>query len=193
MPESLVETPAVEPVATPEPFASVPAEAPAEDPAVPAEDEASLPAWARRALTKANNDAAKYRTELRAAQPIVDAHNKAEEANKTEVQKATERAEQLAQELAARDHALNRLQVAHKYGIPEEDFDFLGSGTPEEMEDRAARLAQLRESAKGPIETPAPPTNRPVESLRPGASPQPPAVEDTSYPASWRPATRGQS
>jgi hypothetical protein len=170
-----------------------PADPPPADPPkdTPTEKVDDLPQWARDAITKANNDAAKYRTQLREAEPIVKAHKETEERNKTELQRATEQAAQFQKDLAERDHRLNLMTVAHKYGVPEKDFDLLGSGTLEEMEARAVRQAPLWASA--PVSPPPPPSDRPVESLRPGASPQPPVAEDTSYPESWRPAARGRS
>jgi hypothetical protein len=99
----------------------------------------------------------------------------------TEVTELRERADNLT---AAVEH-LTLEAVAKTHGIGEEYYDLLGSGTREELESRAARLAALHGSA-APAETKAPPSNRPVESLRPGASPQPPQAEDNSYPAMWQ-------
>lgn len=128
---------------------------------------------------------ASWRTKFREAEPIVQAHNDAQEAAKSEVQRANDRATAAEQALATRDAEVNRLRVATKYSIPEEDHDLLGSGTPEELDARGARLAALRQSSTPP---PPPPSDRPVEGLRPGASPTPPAQPDNSYPESWRPA-----
>lgn len=132
-------------------------------------------------IEKLRKENANWRTRLRDADPIIKAHEAAEEAAKTEVQRATERA--AAVEKA--NSELVREVVATKYGVPEEDLDFLGSGTREEMEAKGARY-QAR-FATTTAATPPPPSDRPVESLRPGASPTPPAAPDTSYPESWRP------
>jgi hypothetical protein len=99
----------------------------------------------------------------------------------TEVTELRERADNLT---VAVEH-LTLEAVAKTHGIGEEYYDLLGSGTREELEFRAARLAALHGSA-APVEPKAPPSNRPVESLRPGASPQPPQAEDNSYPAMWQ-------
>ena len=99
----------------------------------------------------------------------------------TEVTELRERLDRLA----VSNERLTLETVATKHGISEEYYDLLGSGTREELESRAARLAALHGSA-APAETKAPPSNRPVESLRPGASPQPPQAEDNSYPAMWQ-------
>ncbi|MGV9818415.1 hypothetical protein [Nocardia xishanensis] len=128
-----------------------------------------------------------WRHKYREAEPIVQAHNDAQEAAKTEVQRATERAAAVEQENA---NLVTEL-IAAKYGVPEEDYDFLGSGTREEKEAKGARYAACFASA--PTPTP-PPSDRPVEGLRPGASPTPPAQPDDAYPESWRPANlRGQT
>lgn len=162
---------------------------PAEPPADPQE---MTPEQYKAELKKVRAEAAGWRTKLREVEPIVKAHTEAEERNKTELQRATERAQTLEQQLAAAQQQTQLLGYAAKYGIPEEDYDLLGSGTPEEMESRAVRIAHMREAAIG--QQPAiPPSNRPVESLRPGASPQPPKPADNSYPEAWRPRTRGTS
>jgi hypothetical protein len=176
-PAAPVAAPTPEPTPTP-----APAPAPAVEP--PAKKELTVEQL-RKELEDTRKEAANYRTKWQGAKPIVEAHEAAEEANKTEVQKANERAQTLANELA--ELTLQNVALAH--GIPKENYDLLGSGTREELESRAARLAALHGSV-APTEPKAPPSERPVESLRPGASPQPPAVEDNAYPESWRPATR---
>lgn len=75
------------------------------------------------------------------------------------------------------------LRAAAKHGVLEEDYDLLGSGTPEELDARAARIVARYPSSAPP----PPPSDRPVEALRPGASPTPPPPADTSYPAAWKP------
>ncbi|MBF6315040.1 hypothetical protein [Nocardia farcinica] len=131
-------------------------------------------------VRKLRDENASWRTKMRDAEPILRAHAEAEEAAKTDLQRATDQLTAAQQTIAD----LTREAVAAKYGVPEEDYDFLGSGTREEMEAKAARY-QARFAASS-IPTP-PPTDRPVEGLRPGASPTPPAQPDTSYPAAWKP------
>ena len=89
--------------------------------------------------------------------------------------------------------ALNRYQAASKYGISDpQSIALLGSGSPEDMERNAAHIAALvsQQAAAAPVAsqpvTP-PPSNRPVEGLRPGASPEPPPASDDAYPAGWTP------
>jgi len=90
-----------------------------------------------------------------------------------------------------------QLAATHRISDPA-DIALIGSGTREEMEQRAARIGALVAAGHG-TQAPAaaapapPPTNRPIESLRPGASPTPPSVPDTSYPTAWAPAQRRPS
>ncbi|WP_280317291.1 hypothetical protein [Nocardia wallacei] len=167
--------PAAPPVEPPAPATEPPA------PKTPEEYEAMI-----KELRKEN---AGWRTKLREAEPIVEKYNAQIESEKTEIQRATERAAAVEADLTARTNELNVLRAAHKHGIPEEDFDLLGSGTPEELDARAARLA-ARYLASNPTPPPAPPSDRPLESLRPGASPTPPPAVDNSYPADWMPRAR---
>lgn len=138
-------------------------------------------------LAKVRREAANYRTKLREAEPLVKAARDAEEANKSEVQKAQERSQQLERDYAELQTQTWQLELAGQYGVPHEDRDLIGSGSREEMEARATRLgARFATNEK----TPPPPSNRPVEGLRPGATPDPPKPADTSYPSDWdrRPA-----
>ncbi|MFC9892119.1 hypothetical protein ACFVMC_00355 [Nocardia sp. NPDC127579] len=153
------------------------------DPPKPKKD--WTPESAAAEIAELRRENASWRTKYREAEPIVEAHNAAQEAAKTEVQRATERADAAEKAAAERQDELNVLRAAAKHGIPEEDYDLLGSGTPEELDARAARLAARYPSSAAP---PPPPSDRPVEGLRPGASPTPPAQPDNSYPESWRPA-----
>jgi hypothetical protein len=132
-------------------------------------------------LAKVRREAAGYRTKLREVEPLAKKALEAEEANKTEVQRANERAEAAEKREAEKDFALYRLDLASQYSIPRDEIDLIGSGSREEMEARAARLGPLFTST----EKKAPPSDRPVEGLRPGASPEPPKPEDHSYPANW--------
>ncbi|MEV0031427.1 hypothetical protein [Nocardia sp. NPDC050793] len=159
-----------------------PAPAPADPPAEPAKPKTDwTPEEATAEIAKLRSENADWRRKYRDAEPIMKAHNEAQEAAKTEVQRATDQLTAAQQTIAN----LTRETVAAKYGVPEEDYDFLGSGTREEMEAKGARY-QAR-FAPAPAPTP-PPSDRPVEGLRPGASPTPPAQPDNSYPESWRPA-----
>ncbi|WP_228002147.1 hypothetical protein [Nocardia australiensis] len=139
-------------------------------------------------IAKLRKEAAGWRTKLREVEPLAQKYAEAEEAQKSEIQRATERATQAEAAAAEREAELTRVRTAIRHGIPEEDMDLLGSGTPEELDARGARIAALRQASVK--ETTPPPTDRPVESLRPGASPTPPPAVDNSYPAAWLPRER---
>lgn len=167
--------------------------APAESPAEPSGEVGGKKMWTpeeyEAELAKVRKEAAGWRTKLREAEPIVEKYNEQLESEKTDIQRATERATQLETDLTASRTENALLRVAAKHGIPEEDWDLLGSGTPEELDARAARLAAKGFGAtKEPA--PAPPSDRPLETLRPGASPTPPPAVDNSYPADWAPRAR---
>jgi hypothetical protein len=153
----------------------------------PKEDPAKAdwsPDQAANEIAKLRKEAAGYRTKLREAEPIIKKHQEAEEANKSEAQREREAREEIQKE---RDDLLvgyTRLELAAQYNIPPDEIDLIGSGSREEMEAVAARLGPLFATRE---KTPPPPSNRPVEGLRPGASPEPPKPADDSYPASWRP------
>ncbi|NUR24984.1 MAG: hypothetical protein HOV83_03900, partial [Catenulispora sp.] len=63
------------------------------------------------------------------------------------------------------------------HGIPADHFDLLGSGTEEEITARAEKLASLIAAQHQPP-APAAPQRRPVEQLRPGATPSGAESED---------------
>lgn len=183
-----------DPAATPaepvvDPAAQAPEAAHAETP--PANDVNSLPDWAREELSKKNREAKNLRDRLKEAEPLVQQAREAEEANKTELQRAQERTQQLETDLATATLNAERNGLAARYSIPEEHLRYIVGNTTEEREEAAAGIAQMLEAARGNQATP-PPTNRPIEGLRPGASPPPPAAPDNAYPESWRPVTRGQ-
>lgn len=96
-----------------------------------------------------------------------------EQASKTEFERVQEDLQRTRRDAeAARAEAI-RYKVAATHGIPADDFDLLGSGTEEEIAARAQRLAAYRaaaEQAQQPV-TPTAPQRRPVEQLRPGATP----------------------
>lgn len=134
-------------------------------------------------IQRLRRESAGYRTKLREAEPIVKAHQEREEANKTELQKAQEALAAREREFADLQLSNTRLELAAIHNIPPDDIHLIGSGSREEMEANAARLGALFSAAPK-----APPSDRPVEGLRPGAAPEPPKPEDDSYPESWKPA-----
>lgn len=106
--------------------------------------------------------------ELNAMREAAKKQAELEDAQKTEVQKATERATGLEQKLADLQSANARLMAAATYNIPPDLIDLLGTGTDEDINARAEALAERLKAATPP----APPASqRPVESLTPGATP----------------------
>jgi hypothetical protein len=95
-----------------------------------------------------------------------------EEASKTEAQRLSEAAELAKQDAASARAEAVRYKAAATYGISADHFDLLGSGTEEEISARAEKVAGLLAAQAQPTVPPTstPPT-RPVEQLRPGATP----------------------
>lgn len=111
-------------------------------------DEDSLPAWARKRLTKANSEAAKYRTELRAAQDKLQNAKTLDEFN-TAVGELTAKVEQLELADLKRD-------VLKKAELPEALAAKLNGKTREELEADAAFYKELGITTKASRK---PPTN----------------------------------
>ncbi|WP_344287161.1 DUF4355 domain-containing protein [Streptomyces synnematoformans] len=106
-----------------------------------------------------------------------------EEAQKTEIEKATDRAQQYEQQLAAERAANARLMAAATHGIPPELIELLGSGSHEEINARAEVLAERLNKTAAPAPPAAGPApQRPVESLTPGAAP---ASTPAADPDAW--------
>lgn len=107
----------------------------------------------------------KSKDEIDVLRTAAEKYAEFEEAQKTEIQKATERAHTVEQQLADMRATNARLMAAATHNIPPDLIDLLGTGTDEEINQRAETLAE-RLKANTP-----PPSQRPVESLTPGASP----------------------
>lgn len=133
-------------------------------------DPSALPEWARQSLTKANQEAARYRTQVNELKPLADQFRALEESTKSDNQRLAEAAEAAKREAEnARAEAI-RYKAAATHGIPADHFDLLGSGSEEEITARAQKLAALIAAQQQPTTPPAP-QRRPVEQLRPGATP----------------------
>lgn len=162
-----------EPVAAPEA-----PETPTVEPETGDTKEDDLPDWAKEKIRKTQNEAKNLRQRLKEQEPLVAAAQEAERANMSEAERHKADAQALRTELAQRDTQL--LQA--RYNISDEFAEFIGEGTFEEKEARAVKIGNMVQT-KDPTERP--PSERPVESLKPGASPSTPPVEDHSYPAAW--------
>ncbi|MBW3663566.1 MAG: hypothetical protein KY469_10740 [Actinobacteria bacterium] len=80
-----------------------------------------------------------------------------EDADKTEAQRAAERAAEAEKRAAEAEAQAAKLEAAVKHGLTEEDLDLLGTGTPEEIAERAEKLAARLGSSQ---ERPLPPSSR---------------------------------
>jgi regulator of protease activity HflC (stomatin/prohibitin superfamily) len=137
------------------------------------QDTSALPEWARQSLTKANQEAAKYRTQVNELKPMADQFRALEESTKSEAQRLAEAAEAAKRDAEnARAEAI-RYKAAATHGISADHFDLLGSGTEEEISARAQKIAALLAAQVAPATPPPPaaPQRRPVEQMRPGATP----------------------
>lgn len=106
-------------------------------------------------------------------------YREVEDAQKSEIQRANERAQGVEQELADLRSTNARLLAAAAHNIPADLLDLLGSGSDEEIASRAELLAQrLKAAAPQPPAAAPGGAQRPVESLTPGAAP--PGTEPAS-------------
>lgn len=107
--------------------------------------------WEKQA--KANKDAARRLSEL-------------ERANESEQQRLQRERDEARTEAESSGVELARMRAAVKYGLDEDDLDLLGNGKPDEIDERAKRLAdRLGKKSK-------PATRRPSESLGGGSDPE---------------------
>ncbi|MBM7280358.1 hypothetical protein JTZ10_21675 [Gordonia rubripertincta] len=142
--------------------------------------DSDLPDLVRAKLDKVNREAQNFRNRLKEQEPLVEAAQEAERAKMSELERERADKAALAEQLARRDTEV--LQA--RYNLTEEDLEFIGAGSFEERSARAEKFAARIQQSAPPAET-RPPSERPVESLKPGASPSAPPVADHSYPASW--------
>lgn len=140
----------------------------------------------QKALKKARKEAADRRVKIRELEPLANKAREAEEANKTELEREREARIAAEERDRQREEQFTRTDIAYTQGILPENIDLIGSGSREEMEARAIRVKAMQDQQQP---SSAPPTDRPVEGLRPGASPEPPRPADDSYPAAWVPNT----
>lgn len=110
----------------------------------------------------------KSKDEITQLRQAAEKYGEFEEAQKSEIQKANERAQTFEQQLADERSQNARLLAAATHNIPPELIELLGSGTAEEI---GARAEVLAERLKAASPAPAPTSARPVESLTPGAAP----------------------
>lgn len=148
-----------------------PTAAPEATPPAAEQNTADLPPWAREALTKANREAAKYRTQLQEIKPRADQFDALEQASKTEAQRLAEAAETAKRDAEQARAEAVRYKVAATHGITADHFDLLGAGSEDEITERAEKLSALLKAQAALTATTTTPTTRPAEQLRPGATP----------------------
>ena len=162
--------PAPEPGAPPAPPAPggppaappAPAQPPAPAPAEGDLEEPFDPDRARQKIHKTNAEAAALRARLKAAEDQLAAH---EEAGKTEVQRATDRAAAAEQRAADLEQQVLRAEVAAEHGLTPAQAKRLVGATREELAADAAELiAEFGQQSSGgaPVAPPARPTSAPV-------------------------------
>jgi peptidoglycan hydrolase CwlO-like protein len=95
-----------------------------------------------------------------------------EQASKTEFERMQEDLGRTKRDAESARAEAVRFKAAATHGIPADHFDLLGSGTEDEITARAEKLAALL-AAQAQAATPPPsaPQRRPVEQMRPGATP----------------------
>lgn len=122
-------------------------------------------------IRKANSEAEGLRRRIKELEPQAQQFKALEDASKSELQRLTE-AHATAQKDAdtARAEAI-RYKAAATYGIGADHFDLLGSGTEDEISARAEKVAALIAAQAAQATTTTKPVTRPVEQLRPGATP----------------------
>lgn len=121
----------------------------------------------------------KSKDEIEQLRQAAQKYSEFEDAQKSEVQKAQERAQTFEQQLADERSQNARLLAAATHSIPPDLIELLGSGTAEEINARAEALAERLKAASPPA---SPASQRPVESLTPGAAPSSAAPTD---PDAW--------
>lgn len=176
------------PQPVPAPAPPAPALQPASDYKAPATQEELDRIIAER-LTRQKSKYSDY-DELKAQanklKEIEDAQKTEQERLTEQVKAANAKASEYETQLAKAQLESSRHLLAAQYGIGPDHFRYIVGDTPEEREEAAVGISQMLQAAKGQQPT-APPSNRPQEALRPGATPADPAIPDISYPTGWLP------
>lgn len=172
-------------------------------------DAVSTPDDGQDPLARAQAEAAKWKettlkAEARANKAALTAKANAgaaarlaaiEDANKTEIQRATDRAIQAEDRAAKAEGLYHRTLAAANHDIPPSLIDLISGSTEDEItasaealaaaiNDRAGDIAAASARANGLTGQPQrPASTRPVESLRPGAVPA--SAPDDNDPNAW--------
>jgi hypothetical protein len=136
-------------------------------------------------IKKANDEAKGLRTRVKELEAYEAKVREFEESQKSEADKVQERAAAAEKRASDAEAELTRERIARRHHLDEDDMDLLGSGTEEQIEARAKKIA-TKNAAVAAASGTAPPSGKPVERLRPGAttSDKDLAPQD-AYPAHW--------
>jgi hypothetical protein len=139
-------------------------------------------------IKKANDEAKGLRTRVKELEAFEAKVREFEESQKSEADKIQDRAAKAEQRAQAVEAELIRERIARRHHLDEDDMDLLGAGTEEQIEARAKKIAAKNAAAAGAQAT-APPSEKPIEKLRPGAtSSEKDLAPQDAYPSSWRTA-----
>ncbi|MWA08739.1 hypothetical protein [Streptomyces sp. BA2] len=122
----------------------------------------------------------KSKDEIDQLRQAAQKHAEFEDTQKSELQRANERATSVEQKLTELQSTNARLMAAATHNIPPDLIDLLGSGSDEEINTRAEVLAERLKASAPPS---AATQHRPVESLTPGAATASGSAEAT--PDQW--------
>lgn len=87
-------------------------------------------------------EARKWEKRAKANDAKAKAHDEAEAAKLSEIEREKKRAEEAEAKATSRETELLQLRAALKYGISDDDRQFITASTEEEIESQAARLAE---------------------------------------------------
>lgn len=145
-------------------------------PAAPTDWESEATKWRALARQHENKHLSalgfKSKDEIDELRQAAQKYAEFEDAQKSEIQKANEKAQSVQQQLEQERTTNARLMAAAAHGIPPELIGSIGGSTPDEINANAEALAKYVEAktaASGAAAPVAP--QRPVESLTPGAAP----------------------
>lgn len=139
-------------------------------------DEPFDPDRAWKLIQELRSDKDQLKTERESLKTKVSEH---ERAQMSEKERAESERDEARQERDAARLELLTLRMAVKYQLDEDDLDLLGTGTEEEIEKRAKRLAERAAGSK-------PPSRKPSERLRGGKDPDENEAAATATPGRSR-------
>lgn len=165
--------PQVDPAAPPTPTPPVQPPAPAAPPWGTPEQFNAETAWKLVQNLRGDND--KHKARIAELTPFEQKAKELEDANKTELQRAQEQL--AAAQKTAAEHAAEalRVSVAYEKGLTPAQAKRLVGATREALEADADELIASFPAPATPPATPPAPGRTPVEALRPGGLPNPPA------------------